>query len=100
MTLGAATNDRMPRMKRASPVFPARIRPADADPAAGLRMLAAQIGDMVSGTAVPSLETALDLALAGRADPEAARRLAEDMSERSRRLDEVIGRALLSAPIA
>jgi len=90
----------MPRMKRSSPLFPAQSRPADADPAAGLRMLAAQISTMVDDTAVPSLEAALELALADRANPEAARRLATDMSERSRRLDEVIGRALLSAPIA
>lgn len=90
----------MSRMKRSLPALPRDLRPTGADAAAGLRMLAAQIGELVGNTSVPALETALDLALAGPADLDAARRLADEIAERSARLDDVIGRTLLTAPIA
>jgi hypothetical protein len=73
---------------------------AEFDQAEELLMLAIRIDDLVTATGTAALESAL--ALAGSptaADVERARKLADELSERSSRLEQDIGRTLLSARI-
>jgi hypothetical protein len=73
---------------------------AEFDQAEELRMLAVRIGDLVTATGTAALESALALAASPTAaDAEQARKLADELSERSSRLDQDIGRTLLSARI-
>jgi hypothetical protein len=68
--------------------------------AAELGMLAKRIDDLVSTTGLAALEAAMALAAAPDAsDLDRARKLADDIAERSSRLEQDIGRTLLSARI-
>lgn len=73
----------------------------EADPAAELRMLAANIDELVATTGIGALDAALALAKSGdTAGIERARSLADDLAERSSRLEQDIGRTLLAARIS
>ena len=90
----------MSKAKKPEPARDTRVRSNEPDPAAELRMLAARIDELVTTTGIAALDAALALAQSG--DPagiERARRLADDLAERSSRLEQEIGRTLLSARI-
>ena len=73
---------------------------AETDPAAALGILAQRINELVSTTGAAALEAAMALATApNTADLDRARKLADDIAERSSRLEQDIGRTLLSARI-
>jgi hypothetical protein len=75
-------------------------QPNESDRAAELRMLAVKIDELVASTGIAALDAVL--ALATSDDPTAkdkARGLADDLAERSSRLEQDIGRTLLSARI-
>lgn len=74
--------------------------PNQSDRAAELRILAVKIDELVASTGIAALDAGLALAISD--DPAAkdkARGLADDLAERSSRLEQDIGRTLLSARI-
>ena len=90
----------MSKAKMPEPFGDRQAQPNESDRAAELRMLAVKIDELVASTGIAALDAALALALSG--DPAAmdrARGLADDLAERSSRLEQEIGRTLLSARI-
>ena len=64
-------------------------------------MLAARIDELVTTSGTVALDSALQLAASpSAADIERARKLADELAERSSRLEQDIGRILLSARIS
>ncbi len=92
--------ERMSKAKTPEPFGDRQPQSSESDRAAELRMLAVKIDELVSTTGIAALDAALALAVAS--DPAAmdrARGLADDLAERSSRLEQEIGRTLLSARI-
>ena len=90
----------MSKAKTPEPFGDRPTPPNESDRAAELRMLAVKIDELVASTGIAALDAALALAVAG--DPAAmdrARGLADDLAERSSRLEQEIGRTLLSVRI-
>jgi hypothetical protein len=90
----------MSKAKTPAPIRDSQDRASEPDRSAELRMLAAKIDELVATTGVAALDAALALAQSG--DPAGigqARSLADDLATRSNRLEQDIGRTLLSARI-
>jgi hypothetical protein len=89
----------MSKSKQPKAVRPAP-EPAAFDEAAELRLLALRIEELVTTAGATALDSALRLAASPTtADIERARVLADELAERSSRLELEIGRTLLGARI-
>jgi len=90
----------MSTSKPSGTLHPSVAGSAETDPAAALGMLAQRIDELVTTTGLAALQAAMTLAVEPDAsDLDRARQLADDIAERSSRLEQDIGRTLLSARI-